>query len=244
METDYHKNTDDEVRLIKSILQKYYINVDERGKIYYEEKRIHDISPACILYFMRHADTIGTIKKQFMSENSENSHITSDGRKNIRQELSKIDLHHIDLILYSDVVRVQETAKEVLKNIECNLKVVVLPWLKGIDNGGWEGKNIACLDGMDKADFQEREVLHNIFAKSSHGTSWGEVMVNADKLISYLTHNCSGKNVLLISQESLIFAFKILLRQMEKPWEEYETDEFFGLSGKNDKDYGRIQRIL
>lgn len=244
MKNNYHRNTSKEEEVIKNILRKYSINVNEQGIISYVGSNGDNVLPNCSLYFMRHADTFATSEGLFMSDDSENSHISLEGIEKIHSEAPKIDSLNIDLMIYSGIIRVQETAEEIRKCVKNVPECILLPWLKGINNEGWEKKRIEELIGEDAIDFKEREIRHNIFAKSSKGTSWGEVLVNADNLIEYMNENCSGKRVLLISQESLIYSFKMLTRQIKKPWDGYETIEFFGFNKKNGKKYGSIQRII
>ena len=99
------------------------------------------------------------------------------------------------------------------------------------------------LFGIDRQDYVQREIVHNIFAKSEGGTSWGTVMVNATQLLEYLNGQCQGKCVLVISQGSLMYALKMVLRLEEIPWRNYSSQEFYNLVSTGQNLYGKVQKI-
>ncbi len=99
------------------------------------------------------------------------------------------------------------------------------------------------LFGIDREDYVQRELVHNIYAKSERGTSWGTVLVTAIRLFEYLNDMCQDKSVLIISQGSLLYALKIVLRLEEIPWNNYSTQEFYNLVSNGENLYGKVQMI-
>ena len=93
-------------------------------------------------------------------------------------------------------------------------------------------------------DYIERELRKNIFAKSSSGGSWGDVLINCDRLISYLNNEMSDKRVLLISQGSVLQGLRLLTHMTSYPWEGYSSSALFSLESNGDfSGYGRIECI-
>lgn len=243
MSLQYHKDSRNEAINIKQALAKYGIAVNlETGLISYVAKQNPQI--LChSLYFLRHADTIGTLEHRFMSDDSKNGILVSEGKDKLLISAKEIDCISPDMILYSDIQRVRDTAEVIHGFMGKDIPFIKLPWMKGINNAGWENMRPNELLGMDKEDYVQREIKHNIYAKSEKGTSWGTVLVTAIQLFEYLNNECRDKKVLIISQGSLLYALKIILRLEEIPWSNYCSQEFYNLVSSGENLYGIIQMI-
>ncbi len=241
----YHYNDEETKRLITKQLLSYGIATNvENGKISYFEKK--KIELRCnLLYLLRHAETLAIKEKCFMSDVSSNSALSEKGILNIKKIANEIEKMRFDYILYSSIPRVKETAQIIqcsIKNESCFREV---HWMKGIDNAGWEGKKVMELEGTDAQDFFQREIQHDIFAKSSKGCSWGEVLTRCIKLVKYINKNYGSKKVLLISQGSILIGLQIILHMQDEIWDYYDTEAFFGLKDRKREvqDYGKLHLI-
>lgn len=223
------------------ILSRNGLNVNMKtGRIEYNSHK--KLKLECeALYLLRHAKTHATQNHEFMSDTSENSHICKEGIEDICALQKEVENYHFDLVLIcSDIPRVIETAT-VFKLVNPNLTYIYKNRFKGIDNGGWEGKNQKSLTGVDANDFIEREKKQNIFAKSVSGGSWAKVLMNTISLIKYLNKNFSNKRVLLISQGSILKALKLLTHLDKKPWGDYNTEKLYNLNKNQTKsNYAKI----
>ena len=95
------------------------------------------------LYLLRHAETYGTMEKRFMSDESPNSILTQNGIKDVKSVADRIEKMKFDCVIYSSITRVKQTAEIVKQQTNSQSCYIELPWLKGIDNAGWEGKTAA-----------------------------------------------------------------------------------------------------
>ncbi len=193
------------------------------------------------LYLMRHAETLGTQTRKFMSNNSSNSHICEKGKCDIALFNNNIDKYHFDcVIVCCNIPRVLETAEE-FKKLYPNLKYVYDDRFRGIDNSGWEGKGLKDLTNEDLEDYKEREIKRNIFAKSVHGSSWGEVLLNSIDLINHINRYYENQRLLLISQGSIFQGIKLLTHATTVPWEDYDSKKMFNFDSRQKISYyGRI----
>ncbi len=94
--------------------------------------------------------------------------------------------------------------------------------------------------------FLAREVELNMFARTPHGSSWGTVIANCVDTLEYINENCVSKNVLLISQGSVLRGMQILLRNREHPWDDYTVSGMYhvGDDSKKKKNYGIISKVF
>lgn len=240
----YSNNTGSMRYYIAGQLKTYGINVDiNNGKILNYSENIK-LLQCRSLYLLRHAETIGTKEKRFMSDSSSNAVLTEQGIANVKLTANLIEKMQFDYVLYSLIPRVKQTA-EIIKQYEnyCN-NYIEIPWMNGIDNAGWEGKTVAELNGKDQEDFYQREILHNIFARSSKGCSWGEVLLRCIDLIEYINAHLIDKKVLLISQGSIFVGLRLLLHLEDKLWGNYDAESFFGLNNNKSQNYGKLQYIF
>lgn len=224
---------------IKMKLQKNGLDVDSNGKIQYNENKMKIDADA--IYLLRHAETIATQNHEFMNDTSDNAHICKKGIEDIISIAENVDDYCFDeIIICSNIPRVLETSY-VFKLLKPNYNYTFLKNYKGIDNNGWEGKTPENLKGMDLEDYIQREEKNNIFAKSSKGGSWGQVLINTIKLVKYINRNCKNKRILLISQGSILKALKILTHLSKTPWDQYDTKKLYNLDkNQNQNNYAKI----
>lgn len=238
---DFHENDLSLKRKIQSVLRSYGIAINENGQIVYQGECQISIKAKAV-YLMRHAETIGTKKHQFMGEISDNAHICEDGKMNIMNSAKSIHQFYFDhIIVCSDIPRVLETAIELQKYTH-DIPFHYCSDFSGINNGGWEGKTPNDLCNIDYRDYLEREEIKNIFAHSSNGTSWGEVLLSCNNLISHINMYYAGKRILLVSQGSMLQGLKILSHNSSTPWGSYDSKMMFNMAtGKqSDSMYGKI----
>lgn len=226
-------------------LKQYGIRTDVvNGNISFARDMGKKLIPRCnALYLLRHAETYGTKLNKFMSDLSNNSKLTRCGIKTIVENSKKIEELDFDYIFYSLIPRVKETFDIIFRQLKKKPYCVEIPWMLGIDNSGWEERNIDELSGEDKEDFYQREILHNIFAKSSGGCCWGVVLCRCIDLVEFINKEYKGKKILLISQGSVSIGLQIVL-QLKKPWENYNPETFFSLKKTEESNYGEMQLIF
>ena len=240
----YHKNTGIEKKKIIDQLRAFGIIIDvNSGQILGYEKQIKELH-CHSLYLLRHAETLGTKEKKFMSDTSENAVLTEKGKNDVMRMADIIEKMQFDCVLYSTIARVKQTA-EIISQYEnyCNCYIEV-PWMKGIDNAGWEGKNVIEFNKEEYEDFYQREIVHNVFAKSSKGCSWGEVLLRCIELRTFINENFKEKKILLISQGSIFMGLRIVLGLESGLWNNYKAEDFFGLAGSLSQSYGKLQYVF
>ncbi len=244
----YHVDNMGFRKKVKFVLEKYGINVNiENGKIC-REQNVSKVKIGCeAVYLLRHAKTLGTMNKVFMSNDSNNSHIIYEGIKELIENNKDINRCRFDsAIICCDIPRVKETG-EIFKLLNPNILIDEQKKFKGINNGGWENKTEETLKGIDLNDYIQREKEHNIFAKSSNGESWAQVLLNCVDLIEYLNKNYKNKRVLLISQGSIFIGLKILTSDCSIDlWKDYDAKKIFNLHRKDElgsKNYSKINLL-
>jgi len=212
---------------INFMLKKNGLDVNSIGQISYNTNKM--VLKAEAIYLLRHGETLATQNHEFMSDNSKNSHICKQGIQDILKLADNIDQYNFDeVIVCSNIPRIIETTY-VFKLLNPKFKYTFINNIKGINNSGWEGKIPETLEGIDLNDFIEREIKHNIYAKSSKGGSWGLVFLNTIKLIKYLNKKHINKRILLISQGSVLKAMEILTQNISNPWDNYDTQKLYNL---------------
>lgn len=240
----YHSNTEMKKQYIIKQLKRCGICVDiTSGRIFYHgssEKNLKCHS----LYLLRHAETTGIEEKRFMSDFSSNSILTKKGISDVKEVVDIIGKMKFDLIFYSPIIRVKQTVQVIWQHEKVCDCYVEIPYMKGIDNAGWEGKGVFELQGEDYEDFYQREILHNIFARSSKGCSWGDVLLRCIELIEFINSYYANKKILLISQGSIFLGLKIILHLEEEIWKDYNPELFFGLTYDSLKNYSKLQYIF
>lgn len=239
----YHREDDDICRKMVVELNKVGIGTDiNNGEIFYNGKCPLDLK-CNALYLLRHAETYGTKNNEFMSDRSSNSKLTDMGIQKLTEVIGQIKDLKFDYILYSSIPRVKETSDIIKRQLYMDVCFQEISWMMGIDNAGWENKGKSELQGENIEDFYQREVLHNIFAKSSKGSCWGKVLCCCIQLIHFINSGYMGKRVLLVSQGSIFMGLQVVLHKEEKPWEKYDTDSFFSLQQNRPSNYGTIQCV-
>lgn len=233
------------MKKIAEKLRKRGIIADFNGQISYDKSQNGMELRLPRVFLLRHSYTDATENHEFMSDDSENSHLTPKGidkiRKNLKDFCKENDVDEV--VVCSDIPRVLETAKA-LQDVNPDVPFVYYTKYKGINNGGWEGQTKQTLTGDDFNAYIEREEKHNIFAKSSKGESWGQVLVNSAKLINILNKKHENKKVLLVSQGSVLRGIDILTRKNPEPWDGYDTKTLFNFAKNNPNDnYGTVSLV-
>lgn len=232
-----HMNSIEMQNYIRNVLENNGLIVDKSGIITYAQAAMNIYSEA--VYLLRHGETYGTIENKFMSNKSKNSYICEKGVKDILN-LGSLSKYCFDVVIVCcNIPRVLETASIVIIQ-NSNLRFIYKDDFYGIDNSGWEEKSCKDLTENDLEDFIEREIRHNIFAKSSNGGSWGEVLINCVRLINFINAKFTGKRVLLISQGSILQGLRILRHETSTPWEKYDAMKMFKFDKNFNSNYGQI----
>lgn len=219
-----------------------YVNL-MTGKLFYLP--FHPKIQCKSLWLIRHGKTLAVDHGEFMNNDSDNSKLTEEGVIELAQLSKSISALYPDVILVGPLERTLETFKVLSQNLDCKPFVKKCDYLLGINNGVWGGKTFEMLDLDNVCVFFQRECKRNIFAKTSDGDSWGDVLFRCTKLLKDINKNYSGKNVLLVSQGSIYQGLKILLHREKSPWDGYETGAMFGTMTSKEKKlgYGKIFKI-
>ena len=229
MSADFHYDDDLFRKKVMKKLEKIGIDVDTNtGFITYNSNPKMELNCSAV-YLLRHGRTKGTVEHKFMSDYSDNAHIGADAIKDLCELKEQVKNYKFDnAVVCCDIPRVNETAF-VFKLLNPEIPYDFQTKYKGINNGGWENKSQKTLEGKDLNSYNEREIKHNIFAKSSNGESWAQVILNCIDLINYLNKNYDNKRVLLISQGSILRGLQILIGAEETPWGEYDVKKLYNL---------------
>ncbi len=231
----YHRDSYTYRRNFKNKLKNIGIDVDiETGIVTYNKNEKLELKCQA-LYLLRHGRTKSTMEHNFMSDDSTGAHINEDGIKDLCEIKREVPNYKFDnVVVCNDIPRVNETAN-LFKLLNPTLEYDFQTDYKGINNGGWEDKKPNDLKGIDRIDFEERELKHNVFAKSSNGESWAQVILNSIDLIKYLNKNYENKRVLLIGQGSILRCIELLIGKYSTPWGDYDFNKLYNL--KKDKTF-------
>ena len=215
----------------------------QTGKIHYIPDASYPKINCQSLYLIRHAETVAVARHEFMSDTSDNCGFTEDGVAIAKKQAAELDDYAFDIALYGPIARVVNTQKIIMEHPQ-TFTCVQVPFLHGIDNTGWEYKTY--FDLKQDPIFIAREIENNMFARTPNGTSWGTVIANCADVLDFINEHCAGKNVLLISQGSVLRGMEILLRKRKHPWDDFTVSGMYhvGDDSKKKKDYGIISKIL
>ena len=233
-----------ERKRITNNLRKWGISIDqETGKIdYIEGTAIPEVKCESI-HLIRHAETEAVIKHEFMSDTSDNCGFTENGIEITRKQAEELDNYNFDVALYGPIARVVNTMQIIMERPQ-KFEAVRVQKLHGIDNTGWEYKSFYDLE--NDPIFIAREIENNMFARTPNGTSWGTVIANCVDVIDLINEKYAGKNVLLLSQGSVLRAMQILLRKRKHPWDDFTVSGMYhvGDDSNKKKDYGIINKVF
>lgn len=233
-----------EKETITNNLLKWGIKIDhETGKIDYIEDTIVPEVKCKSVYLIRHAETVAVVKHEFMSDTSDNSALSDNGVEITKKQAKELDDYNFDVALYGPIARVVNT-KEIIMSVPQKFEAFPLKFLHGIDNTGWEYKSFTEMER--NPIFIAREIENNIFARTPKGTSWGTVIANCADVLEYISKYYEEKNVLLISQGSVLRAMQILLRMRKHPWDDFTVSGMYhvGDDSKYKKNYGIISKVF
>lgn len=229
---------------ITNNLAKWGITIDQNtGKIaYIEGTSIPEVKCASI-HLIRHAETIAVVNHEFMSDTSDNCGFTENGIEITHKQAAELDNYNFDIALYGPIARVVNTQKLIMQTPQ-KFECVQVECLHGINNTGWEYKTYFDLE--HDPIFVEREIKNNMFARTPNGSSWGTVIANCVDVLELISEKYERKNILLISQGSVLRAMQILLRTRKHPWDDYTASGMYhvGDDSKKKKDYGLISRVF
>ncbi len=161
---------------------------------FHSEKKYFSIEEVHNNYFiLRHGHTKYTdeLTDQIYPEAAHfNLGITKKGKKDIRKIIPKLKNKKIDLIVSSDFLRTQMTAKIIAE--ELNLKVNLEKRLRDIDLGIYKGKS--------KDKYYENISPEEMFKKGvEEGESWLNCIKRLEETIKDLEEKYENKNILIIS---------------------------------------------
>ena len=229
---------------ITNNLLKWGIGIDqETGKIDYIEGT-EPLEVKCnSIHLIRHAETVAVVKHEFMSDTSDNCVFSENGVEITKKQAQVLDSYDFDVALYGSIARVVNT-KELIMEIPQKFECVRVEYLHGINNTGWEYKTYYDLE--NDPTFIAREIDNNMFARTPQGTSWGTVIANCVDVLDFINENYEGKNILLISQGSVLRAMQILLRARKHPWDDFTVSGMYhvGDDSKKKKNYGIISKVF
>ncbi len=229
---------------ITNNLLKWGISINqENGKIDYIDGTVIPEVKCNSIHLIRHAETVAVAKHEFMSDTSDNCGFTENGFEITRRQAEELDNYNFDVALYGPIERVVNTKNIIMERpqkFECER----VEYLHGINNTGWEYKSFYDLE--NDPTFIAREIENNMFARTPNGTSWGTVIANCVDVIDLINEKYSGKNILLISQGSVLRAMQILLRARKHPWDDFTVSGMYhvGDDSKKKKDYGIINKVF
>ena len=232
-----------ERKRITANLLKWGITINqENGKIDYIEDFVLPEVKCNSIHLIRHAETMAVAKHEFMSDTSDNCSFTENGIEITRKQAAELDAYDFDVALYGPIERVVNTQKIIMERPQ-KFECVRLEYLHGINNTGWEYKSFFDLE--NDPTFIAREIENNMFARTPNGTSWGTVIANCVDVIDFINENYEGKNILLLSQGSVLRAMQILLRARKHPWDDFTVSGMYhvGDDSKKKKDYGIINKV-
>jgi len=229
---------------ITNNLLKWGIAIDqETGKIDYIPGTTTPAVKCNSIYLIRHAETVAVVNHEFMSDTSANCAFTDNGIEITHKQAAQLDSYNFDVALYGPIERVVNT-KNLIMQTPQKFPYVPVEKLHGINNTGWEYKTYFDLE--HDPTFIAREIENNMFARTPKGSSWGTVIANCVDVLEFINQNYEGKNILLISQGSVLRAMQILLRARKHPWDDFTVSGMYhvGDDSKKKKDYGIIAKVF
>jgi broad specificity phosphatase PhoE len=162
--------------------------------LFKSEKRIFTIQKVHNNYFiLRHGETRYTselVETVYPKSAQFNLGITGTGEKDIKKIASSLQNKNIDLIVSSDFLRTQMTAKIIAK--ELNLKINLDKRLRDVDLGIYKGQS--------KEKFWREVGKERMFQRGpAEGESWLDCLKRIESLIKDLEGKYKNKNILLVS---------------------------------------------
>ena len=228
---------------ITNNLLKWGIFTDQQtGKIDYIDGTTIPVMKCKSIYLIRHTETEAVAKHEFMSDTSNNCGFTDSGIELTRRQAATLDAYNFDVALYGPIERVVNTQKLIMETPQ-NFDCVRVEYLHGIDNTGWEYKSFFDLE--NDPTFIAREIDNNMFARTPNGSSWGTVIANCAEVLELINEKYENKNILLISQGSVLRGMQILLRARKHPWDDYTVSGMYhvGDDSQKKKNYGIISKV-
>ncbi len=229
-------------RIVSTLLKWGIVTNMEDGTISYIDATLPEMKCSSI-HLIRHVETVAVIKHEFMSDTSSNCVFTENGIEITRRQAAELDNYHFDVALYGPIERVVNTQKLIMQTPQ-KFECVRVEKLHGINNTGWEYKTYFDLE--NDPTFIAREIENNMFARTPKGTSWGTVIANCADVLELINEKYEGKNILLISQGSVLRGMQILLRARKRPWDDFTVSGMYhvGDDSKKKKDYGIISKVF
>lgn len=147
-------------------------------------------------FVMRHGEALSNTKGIFDSAGDSNNHLTDAGKRMVIETAQKIKREKIDLVIASPLLRTQETAKLVLKELELpDSALMTDERLREIGVGVFEGKPIEEW----KKSFSSR---NERFTKAVEGgETYADVRRRVGDFLFEIERRYTGRRVLIVTHE-------------------------------------------
>ncbi len=155
-------------------------------------------------------------------------HLTETGIKEAEALIKKLKNREVDLIIASDITRVRETV-EILKKHWPDAEVIFDERLREIKAGVLSGKTRKEFDDFYSGDDW-------MFDKPENGESFTEVLGRAFSVFKELEKKCSGKNILIVSHNGVLWPLLAKLNNQtlsETSIKDFATGELHEFVSKN-----------
>lgn len=165
-----------------------------------DELRRYSKSHGNKFIFMRHGESEGNRNDTVSyKKGMEDDHLTDKGKEQVLESIKELKGKKIDTIIASPFTRTRETAEIVAKELGID-EIVFDERLREFNPGDYDGKN-----WFDYHDAQSK--LKNWYKESvSGGESYADLVKRVGEALYELEQNYQGKNILIVSHGSPIWA--------------------------------------
>ena len=191
-------------------------------------KDILDNSKKRNTYFlMRHGESESNVNNIIDAGNNKNNHLTENGKEQVLKTAKQLKNKDINLIVYSPVIRTEETANIIAKEIGLSDRDVIADErIKEINTGIFDGKPVA--------DYRcyFNSLKEKLTKKPEGGENVTDVKRRVMEFIDEIDKNNEGKNILIVSHEYPLWAITAGASGMNKEEtvriKEETGDDFIG----------------
>ncbi len=158
-------------------------------------------------YLMRHGESNHNVQKFLSSDNSQKaaSHLTEKGKADVSRISTEFKDKKIDLIFVSPLIRTQETAKIIAKNIGLSAeKIITDERIQEIQMG--------TLNGEQESKYHDLydNLMEKLEIRPDGGENLLDVRRRVGKFIYEINENYQEKNILIISHDYPIWMLQAI----------------------------------
>ena len=156
---------------------------------------------------MRHGECVGNTKDISDSKGDPSNHLTIEGRKIVEESALKLAPHNFDIIIASPLLRAQETAAIVQKELGLE-EIITDERLREFDFGMYDGKPFE--EYWDKVSAMH----HNFDLKVDDIETYRDVQKRVSELLFECEHKYVGKKILFVTHGGVMWQLLAVARHL------------------------------